>query len=285
MKNASNADSDELQGLREDEWNAGLLVSRCVGASPEAYDVNGRQGAVDIVMTYPDGHRAALEITSHAADGVRRRESQQGKDSNHWKAPGRHSWFATVTDPQIIPELRSRYSGIVLALEEMGVSSSEDVDVSSSSVPDERGQASLPEALQWLVDCDVSFHVVSKEPKVQPVVYLLSEPVAPIVGTGLAGLASAVSAILAAENQKRHIEKLRNCPWPERHLYIDLYEGGLPFPLEVALMDEEIKMPAGRPPRLPRGITHLWLAPRFSPFLIEVCGRQWRFHLLKGLEV
>lgn len=275
MNNASGVEAGEFHGLREDEWTAGLLVSRCVGAEPEAYDVNGRQGAVDVVMTYPDGHQAALEITSHAADGARQRDRLLGENGNHWAAPGRYSWLAIVPDPAVIPELRDRYTNIVWRLEELGAS--------NSSVFREQEARELSEELTWLNGSGIGFQLFSKKPKGDPTVYVVPRPVASDVGRGISDLANAVSEILDAGNQRRHIEKLRNSSWAERHLYIALYEGGLPFPLEIRLMDEDVPVPTGKPPRLPKGITHLWLAPRSSPFLIEIHRRRWSFHPLMDL--
>ncbi|MFT0847305.1 hypothetical protein VR010_06050 [Actinomycetaceae bacterium L2_0104] len=275
MKKTSHADSGERHRLRDEEWAAGLLVCRCVGASPKAYDINGRQGAVDIVMTYPDGHEAALEITSHVGEGVRQRDSLLAKEGNQWKAPGRRSWFATVPNPQAVSELWSHYPDVVLELEEMGAE--------DSAVLYSRDPATLSGDLAWLLRSDVSLHAVTERTASAPKVYLLPSPEAGLVDTSLADLPEAVAAILAESNQQRHIDKLLSSRWAEKHLFIALYEGGLPFSLEVALMDERADAPTGESTILPAGITHLWLAPRFSPHLIEIHGERWTFHPMEDL--
>ena len=275
MKKTSHADSGERHRLRDEEWAAGLLVSRCVGAFPEAYDVNGRQGAVDIVMTYPDGHEAALEITSHAGEGVRQRDSLLAKEGNQWKAPGWRSWFATVPNPQAVSDLWSHYPGVVLALEEMGAA--------NSTVLYDRDPSTLSDDLAWLLRSDVSLHAVTEGTASEPKVYLLPSSDAGFVDADLTGLPKAVAAILAESNQQRHIDKLLSSQWAEKHLFIALYEGGLPFSLEVALMDERVDAPTGEPTILPAGITHLWLASRFSPHLIEIHGERWTFHPMEDL--
>ena len=236
MKKTSHADSDRLHRLREDEWAAGLLVSRCVGASPRAYDIDGRQGAVDVVMMYPDGHEAALEITSHAGEGVRQRDSLLAKKGYGWMAPGRHSWFATVPTPQAVSELWSHYEGSLLALEEMGAV--------SSTVLYGADPATLSDDLVWLLESDVSLHAVTERTAPAPKVYLLPSAEAGLVDTSLADLPEAVAAILAENNQQRHIDKLLSSQWAEKHLFVALYEGSLPLWLEVALMDERIEAPA-----------------------------------------
>ena len=51
-------DPRRLDGLLPDEAVAALLVERATGARARAHDVNGRQGAYDVALAYPDGRRS-----------------------------------------------------------------------------------------------------------------------------------------------------------------------------------------------------------------------------------
>jgi hypothetical protein len=57
------------QGLDHLEQTACLIAERTLGAIATPYDVAGRQGAVEAFLDYPDGRRAAFEVTQLATDG------------------------------------------------------------------------------------------------------------------------------------------------------------------------------------------------------------------------
>ena len=68
---------------------AALLVERATGARARAHDVDGRQGAYDLDLAFADGRRAALEVTTHAAPGIRRSGVLFGRERDAWPNPGR----------------------------------------------------------------------------------------------------------------------------------------------------------------------------------------------------
>jgi hypothetical protein len=59
-----------LDGLSEDEQCACLIAERCIGVEAVAWDVAGRQGAVEAILTYPGGRTAGFEVTKpESVDG------------------------------------------------------------------------------------------------------------------------------------------------------------------------------------------------------------------------
>lgn len=86
------SDPGRLQGLRADERLVALALERATGATARSHDVDGRQGAVDLVLTFPDGRVAAVEVTSLAGDGVRRRDALARGGRRAWPDPRRPWW-------------------------------------------------------------------------------------------------------------------------------------------------------------------------------------------------
>jgi hypothetical protein len=61
-------------------------------AGAEAWDINGRQGAVDAIRTLQDGRKAAFEVTNLAADGALETASLLARDNHKWPLPGNWHW-------------------------------------------------------------------------------------------------------------------------------------------------------------------------------------------------
>ncbi len=62
--------SDRLEGLSPQEKAACLIAEKVLGAVATPWDVDGRQGVVDAMLTLPGGARAAFEVTALAAVGA-----------------------------------------------------------------------------------------------------------------------------------------------------------------------------------------------------------------------
>ncbi|WP_124259346.1 hypothetical protein [Rhodococcus ruber] len=268
--------SHELNGLSRHEQAAAVAIAAVLGAQARSYDVDGRQGVVDVELMYPGGSTAALEITSHAGEGIRQRDSLLAASDHQWEAPGSWTWDIRVASPRIIPELQERYQRIILLLEQRGMTDTR--LLRPWSVRD------LPDDLQWVARSGVSFWSLSEDPAREHVVYLHPEGTGGVVDRQLTGLAEAISDILAADNQQSRIEKLLRSPHGDKHLFIALHEGALPFAQAVGLMRPEVELPVCAPPTLPVGITHLWFISTFSHTLVEVHGGRWHFHKIDGAD-
>jgi hypothetical protein len=79
-------------------------------------------------------------------------------------------------------------------------------------------------------------------------------------------LSSFTEALADAFLENRHVaphfEKLERANADERHLFIPLHDSALPFSVGSELIFSDTLPPD--PPRVPRLITHLWVAPAFG---------------------
>ncbi len=173
------SDPGRLRGLRADERVVAVALEHVTGATARAHDVDGRQSAVDLLLTFPGGRTAAVEVTSHARDGVRRRDARRRGGRHAWPDPARPWWTATGPAAGAAPSLEG-----------------------------------LPEA----------------------VTRLLTVP-------SVARRAAKVAAVADVD---------------ERHLVVEIGEGGLPGALAVDLAAPGALLPSGDPV-VPEGLTHLWL--------------------------
>ena len=105
--------TDRLAGLTSVEHRAAGAVARGVGATAEAHDVGGRQGAVDVILTYPDGRTGALEVTSYAEEGSQERDVILAGEHYQWPNPGAWDWSITLRPSARILELKRRYGRII----------------------------------------------------------------------------------------------------------------------------------------------------------------------------
>lgn len=96
-------------------------VAEAVGATAVENDVAGRQGVVDALLRYPDGRCAALEVTSHAGDGIRQRNGELAKRGSKLISPGQWTWTAQFISVRHLPEFEERVSRLVLHCESAGI--------------------------------------------------------------------------------------------------------------------------------------------------------------------
>jgi hypothetical protein len=82
-----------ISQLPRQEQEACLVAVRMLDAAgAEAWDINGRQGAVDAIRTLQDGRKAAFEVTNLAADGALETASLLARDNHKWPLPGNWHW-------------------------------------------------------------------------------------------------------------------------------------------------------------------------------------------------
>jgi hypothetical protein len=105
---------------RPDEQFAFAVVQRVLDADVRLHDTNGRQGAVDGIVTYPDGRVAALEISSVGPeDEVRITNVLSRSQSRRQLAGISHHWYVQVPGDFHPAELHS-IDQAVLRCEELG---------------------------------------------------------------------------------------------------------------------------------------------------------------------
>ena len=256
-------DPRRLDGLSPDETVAALLVERATGATATAHDVDGRQGAYDVLLALPDGRRAALEVTTHAAPGIRRSGVLLGRGRQSWPNPGRRAWGVLLGEPHDLPRLRAVYARAITTCEAQCVD----------------GPASLPlhvlendPELHWLATQSRSslVPVTTPQGRTSTGVTVTPRPPAGAVDSLLRTLPDAVSRLLLVPHVARRVAKVCGATGvDERQLLVGIGEGGLPDAVYRALCGPVEALPDEDPevddPRLSR----LWLTTDWggSPLL------------------
>lgn len=252
--------TDRLAGLDSAERLACEVAERVLGATAEAHDIDGRQGAVEAFLHYPDGRQAAFEVTRIAAEpAALQLDSELRKRQNSWPLPGQWWWDVWVGHVRELPRLERIFSKIVLMCEQAGAVRPEQLSTLARYEHD-------PD-LRWLLDQSTS--TLWGHPDVPAVEgNTVRRATVTEAGTGdfvyddLGLLVPELVTALATGHVPRRVAKLNRTSVEERHLFLIADIRDLPFAVwhPLAFTDE---LPPQQPP-LPAGITHLWLAPTFS---------------------
>jgi hypothetical protein len=246
-----------IDRLKPQEQAACLLAVRMLeAAEAEAWDIDGRQGAVDAMLTLQDGRRAAFEVTNLAAKGALQTASLLAKDNHKWPLPGKWFWSIEVGSPQDLPRLKDTYQNIILICERVGEPYPYRIGSESSAHPD----------LQWLVQESQSLMTgyprqLARDMK-NPGAMMVPMAGGGWVDESLSGFADALSQAFESPKIQEHFEKLARTDADQRHLFIPLHDSALPFSISSELVFEDALPPD--PPPLPDSVTHLWLAPAGS---------------------
>jgi hypothetical protein len=253
------ADPRRLDGLKHDERYAAVVVERATGARARAHDVDGRQGAHDIDLRFPDGRRAALEVTTHAGPGVRRTHALLRRERHTWPNPGTWSWTVDLAEPSDIMRVRAVYGRAITACEAHGVTRPTDLPARVLTADLE---------LRWLAEDSQS--VLRGAPGLvqangrTPGVLVTPKARAAWVDSRLAGLPRAVTELLAVPHVARRVVKVAAATRvDERHLFVGIGEGGLPDSLYVPLTGPLEALPT-EDPEVDEPLSHLWLTTAWS---------------------
>jgi hypothetical protein len=107
-----------INELKPQEQAACLIAVRMLEATrAEAWDIDARQSAVDVMLTLKDGRTAAFEVTNLAAEGALETVSLLARDNHKWPLPGQWFWSITVGTPQDLRQLKQCYENIILICE------------------------------------------------------------------------------------------------------------------------------------------------------------------------
>lgn len=243
----------------EERW-AVAAVCRVVGATSETHDHSGRARAVDYLLRMPDGSVAALEVTSHAQPGIREMGSLLAQEGYRWDNPGRWQWSIAFEPSASIKKVREIYAHVIAACEQHGVRS-----------PDE-----LPFPL--LIQDDVLWGAAFEELGVRfygsvssicttGTLAVLPGSMGGGVDEALTNLPASITELLAVRHVSEHIDKLLDHQANERHLFVTLGPGAIPFPQYYPLCSRVTALPSVSP-SVASGITHLWFSTGWGPSLI-----------------
>ncbi len=243
-----------LDGLSEEEQCACLIAERSIGVEAVAWDVAGRQGAVEAILTYPGGRTAAFEVTKLAADGALQTQSLLARDEHFWPSAGEWAWTISVGSRRDIPRLEKAYENIIRICEAAGVERPHELlGWSREAHPD----------LKWLVQ-EFSSQMTGHRnvrAKQWPGVMVVPEARGGFTDHTMSGFAEALRAEFERSHIPRRFEKLERADADERHIFINLHDSALPFGIASELIDETLP---SEPPPVPDYIDYVWIAPRFS---------------------
>ena len=86
-----------MEDLSRQERAACAIAVRTLDvAVAEAWDVDGRQGAVDVLLTLTDGRRAAFEVTNLGDPDAFKTASLLARQNHKWPLPGQWVWSIEV---------------------------------------------------------------------------------------------------------------------------------------------------------------------------------------------
>jgi hypothetical protein len=252
-----------LNLLKPQERAAVEIAVRMLGAvGAEAWDVGGRQNAVDAMLTLRDGRKAAFEVTNLAADGALETASLLAKDNHKWSLPGQWFWSINAGTPRDMRRLKGCYDKIILLCEAAGV-----------AYPEQHPDAWTPNVdhdLQWLLDhstCNMIGHPeLLAATMTNPGAMVVQTVGSGVVDESLSGFGGHLSTAFQVPHIGDHFAKLANAGQDERHLFVPLHDSALPFSISSELMFGTA-LPSDPAP-VPADVTHLWLAPAFSSRLL-----------------
>src|SRR3954453_15945036 len=213
-----------LGDLRDEERFACVLAERVTGGVAQAWDVHGRQGVVDAVLTLPDGRQAAFEVMLYDENYALHLDKLLSADDNHWPAVGEWWWTIQIGSRSDLPRLRRSYKRIVQLGEAAGVAR-----------PEQLGSRYLD------VDADIAWLVEESSsdmwghPDVPAVdgdrvrdVMVVPAGRGGGVDTSLAGLYAALVEAFDQPGVANHLRKVARAEADERHLCLLIHRSALP---------------------------------------------------------
>lgn len=253
-----------MSAYRPDEAFARDVVGRVLGVSVEEYDIDGRQGAVDARLHYPDGRpTAALEVSSLGP-------SDEARIMNVLDKQGYKRTVAGLSGTWIVRVPRDFHPGKLRLLDD-ALRHCEDCGL--TDLRQARGGSAAVDAL---LDLGVG-GAATEEPSANgPIVWVSNDMIGGFVGDGGLDLPDLVNTALREEKMQSKLDKLAASGCEERHLF--LYVRPLAF--SYAAYDNLSfggPLPSG-PPQLPDGLSQLWLASGLKKggVVRAIAGHEWR---------
>lgn len=254
-----------LQGLGRQEREACLIAERALGAVAEAWDVDGRQGAVDAMLTLRDGRKAAFEVTNLAAKGALCTASVLARDNHRWPHPGKWHWRIEVGSAEDLQRIKATYGKIILLCEAAGEPDPRRIGWGLSPDPD----------LRWLAQSKSAMVGDPGLPAKDTGAAVVPAPGGGVTDHAMSGFAAELGKAFESPHISSHFRKLAKVEAEERHLFIALHDSALPFSIASELMFGEQSLPP-EPPPVPDHITDVWLAPAYSRrVLLWSRGKGW----------
>ncbi|WJD97680.1 hypothetical protein [Streptomyces antimycoticus] len=224
------------------------------------------------MLHFPNGRRAAFEVTALAADGALQIDSLLKRDDYSWPSPGDWWWTIQVGSPCDLPRLKACYARIALLCESRRVDRPEIIW---------RMDRDLDPDLVWLIEessSDMWGHpqVPAIEGDTRRDVMVVPEGRGGVVDLTLDGLRDVLVEEFSRPHMIKHLDKVARAEADEHHLFIPIHRTALPFAIYDALC-AGCYLPLDAAP-LPPGVTHLWLAPDYGRRVLLWTPGGWQQH-------
>lgn len=239
-------------------------------AVPFTWADDGHQpGQVDAWLHLPEGGRAAFEITTivdeRAAEVERLACGTRTDTSLAW------AWHVEVFSTTNVKEMNKHLPTLLRACEATGATDPDHLD---RHAPELLG--AVPEAQRWYdrsAVCATGLPAAKRTGRVD----VMPGGFGAAVDEQLTDLARWLDELWTTPLLERHLEKLTRTDAAEKHLFLWLYDSGMPAEILLGLTGD-FTLPGFLPPP-PPAITSLWLATRWKvPVLRWSKGRGWGCH-------
>lgn len=231
---------------RDEAWAAGIVAS-VTGATVTPLDVPGAPDRTpDARLTYPDGRKAVLEITTLADPAELQLHNLVRRVD--WPAPGEWSWLVNVGSPQELPKVEAVYARAIELMERLGVKTVDELDLELIDGDDD---------LTWLAtESESTFHGWDGGSPAR--VHVSPSGAFAVWDNASDEVSASLAAAFEQEPIASHVAKLLEHEDDERHLFLITHTTGLGPAAAFALIEPKA-VPSSDPPA-PDGITHVWLA-------------------------
>lgn len=233
-----------MKQIRADEQFAFNVVGRVLGVEVEHFDTGGRQGAVDGILHYPDGHRAALEVSSIGPESEAKIMGALNDQRHRRDIPDLSRVWSVDVPNDYLPRDLPKVDAALLRCERDGFDSLDD------ALWDDESRA--------LLTLGVSAFVVEVAGPVEPKAYVHVHGPGGWEGQGIEPLPDELAAHLDAREMQDNLAKLAASGIEERHLFLMVRPSAFSFPVYDSLSFGG--SPPTRPPQLPAVLTEVWLA-------------------------
>ncbi|WP_460716149.1 hypothetical protein [Nocardioides dilutus] len=244
-----------------DEAVAYAVVESILGARVEHHDRGGRQAVVDAFLHLSDRRCGALEVTSVRSADRLSLDSALAKIRHRLPAVGRWTWYITIPPGVKLRDVESRYGVAQRWFEQQGM---------RSSVLQRHREA--PDEVIWLRKAKVRMHA-SVESDLPPRVFVLAAGDGGFADETLDTLRDSLADIFASPSIQSRLRKLLAVDADERHMFIWITIGGLPFPLLDGIGRGDA-LPSAPPP-VPAALDGLWLGTEFGRRVIVWRDNEW----------
>ncbi len=236
------------------------VTGAVLGATVEPYDRDGRQRAVDAILHYADGRKAALEVSATGPDSE--------VPIQHYLGQRGHSRTIAGVAGTWVVQLPRTFHPADMRKVEKGLRRCEEREVMHLSELD-AADADLGQLTRQGVRADLIEATGSR-------VHFVLPPTAEPAGPGRGWLPDEMDAVLTTERLQSKLEKLAASGLAERHLFLIVLPGTFRQPVFDALAFSG-RLPAAAP-HLPGGLSQVWLLTgvRAGGVIRAVSGEGWR---------